>query len=173
MIRGITEMLTIFGENEFKPLIRYRTEIPGQLIAEDGRIFSVQTQKFRSPFKSWTYSATGEKTIRCLSVTCNIPAGYFPDYTFRKKNESDNHERINIAVHRAVMETWRPIDDYPPIPKEDWDMCPESAKQWIRDTAFVDHIDDDPTNNHVDNLRWVVPKENQAHRKKHDQNSQN
>ena len=42
---------------------------------------------------------------------------------------------------------------------------PEPVKQWVRDTAIVDHKDDDPRNNHVSNLRWVTPKQNQPHRK--------
>ena len=65
------------------------------------------------------------------------------------------------------MEVWKPIDDYPPIPKEDWDRCPESAKQFMRDTAIIDHIDSDTRNNHVDNLRWSTPKDNQFSRKKY------
>ena len=63
------------------------------------------------------------------------------------------------------METYNSIDDNPPIPREDWEKCPESAKQWIRDTALVDHIDDNPGNNNLDNLRWVIPKDNQKYRK--------
>ena len=81
---------------------------------------------------------------------------------------------LNVDLHRAVMETWRPIDEYPPIPTEDWDKCPESAKQWIRDTAIVDHKDDDPSNNHVSNLQWVIPKDNNPYRKasKNDEDSE-
>ena len=64
------------------------------------------------------------------------------------------------------METWRPIDEYPPeMVAECWEETPEPAKEWIRRTAYVDHIDDDPANNNVDNLRWVMPIENQSFRK--------
>ena len=73
---------------------------------------------------------------------------------------------MTIAVHRIIMETWKPIDEYPPIPKKDWDKTPESAKQFIRDSAIVDHIDDDTHNNHIDNLQWVTPLENSSYRKK-------
>ena len=72
---------------------------------------------------------------------------------------------INVKYHRAVMEAWKPIDEYPPIPKEDWDKCPETAKEFMRKTAIIDHIDSDTRNNHVDNLRWCTPHDNQWHRK--------
>ena len=40
------------------------------------------------------------------------------------------------------------------------------SKGVIRETAIIDHIDDDTMNNHVDNLQWSTPVKNQKHRKK-------
>ena len=158
-------MIDIFGEEEFKPIVRYQREIPGYYVSMDGRIYSEKTNRIRSSNKVLEYSSTGKKRLKSLKVDLDIPIGYYPDYSFRKRRCSDSKEVITVTVHRAVMETWKPIDKNPPIPKEDWDICPESAKQWIRDTAYIDHKDDDPTNNHVDNLQWVVPKDNSPHRK--------
>lgn len=47
-------------------------------------------------------------------------------------------------VHRMVLETFNPPND---------------------STLHVDHIDRDPTNNNLENLRWVTPKENAANRR--------
>ena len=49
--------------------------------------------------------------------------------------------------------------------QEEWDKTPESAKQLIRDTVFIDHINDDPYDNRVENLRWVTPLQNSNYRK--------
>ena len=54
-----------------------------------------------------------------------------------------------------------------------WKDLPEEAKQWVRDTALIDHIDDDPTNNHLDNLRWATPKQNERNRKNNDRKNGN
>ena len=68
-----------------------------------------------------------------------------------------------------IAETFIPIDEYPPIPVEDWNNTPETAKQFIRESAVVDHIIPDLNNNTVENLRWVTPKQNNTHRKKQDE----
>ena len=58
------------------------------------------------------------------------------------------------------------VDEYPPESlKGVWSTLPEEAKQWVRDTVVIDHIDADPSNNTLDNLRYVTPKENNAQRK--------
>ena len=50
----------------------------------------------------------------------------------------------NMAVHRLVMMTFKPIDN------------PEKYE--------VDHLDNDRANNRLDNLEWVTPSENQTRR---------
>ena len=42
---------------------------------------------------------------------------------------------------------------------------PENYKKWVEDTAVADHIDGDITNNHMTNIRWVIPKDNEPNRK--------
>ena len=69
----------------------------------------------------------------------------------------------NIKIHRAVMDAWKPIDEFPPIPMEAWIKTPEAAKQFIRESAIIDHIDGNTENNHADNLRWCTPRQNNVH----------
>ena len=64
------------------------------------------------------------------------------------------------------MDHGEPIDEFPPaVLADDWDKGPESFKQWVRDTAIIDHFDDNPENNRVENL---TPVENSHHSKKRD-----
>ena len=160
-------MINLFGEEEFKPLIRYGTVIPDYYISEDGRLYSAKTNKFRKPVTNYYWTATGEKRIKNQQwiVSFSDPE-LFDDFEYTCK-EGKNIYELNIKCHRAVAETWKPIDQFPPVPIKDWEQTPESVKDIIKATLIVDHLDDDPTNNHANNLGWVIPKDNQHIRKKH------
>ena len=156
-------MIDLFGEVEFKPLKRFHQTISKYYITNTGEIYSSHSGKFLKQQLSASHN-------QYLMVKVNVPIDQF-DYPYAQNRRQKSTCRIPIVVHKAVIESWKPVDEYPPIPQEDWDKCPESAKQWIRDTAIVDHKDDDPSNNHVDNLQWVIPKDNEPNRKKRDQSS--
>ena len=162
-------MITVFGEynDDYKPVIRNGVKLPGYYATRDGRIYSAKTNKFIS-----LYTSSPSKNKFYYACSLSLPKGIFS-----KKGSGTEHEffvpswkkttfNLKIEVHRLIAETFIPIDENPPIPMEDWINTPETAKQFIRDSALVDHIDDDSSNNHADNLRWVTPKQNNLHRKK-------
>ena len=178
-------MINIFGEEEFRPIKKFGIEVPNYFISKDGRVLSTKTSKWKILNPTYEIIEQGYKIPRLVGLRVNRKDNpeLFEEYdynTSQQKLRNDpnskyykrltrdpNKTTIQIKYHRAVMEVWKPIDDYPPIPKEDWDRCPESAKQFMRDTAIIDHIDSDTRNNHVDNLRWTTPKDNQFSRKKY------
>jgi hypothetical protein len=79
---------------------------------------------------------------------------------------SFNGTTAGLTTHCAVMRAFKPLDDHPPVNKVDWDKTPESAKEILKKLMIIDHIDDNPFNNHVSNLRWCTPYENNPHNKK-------
>ena len=178
----------MFGEeDEFRPIKKYGIEVPYYFVSKDGRILSTRTSKWKILNPTYDTIENGYKVPRLVGLRVNKQENpeLFEDYDYSKcesqqklrldptsryykrLTKDPNKATIQVKYHRAVMEAWKPIDDYPPIPKEDWDGCPESAKQFIRDAAVIDHIDSDTRNNHVDNLKWTTPKDNNSARKKY------
>ena len=151
-------MIDIFGdESEMKPLVRYGVNLPGYYATRCGKIFSTKTNRFISLFVG-----------KCGYLRCSLslPIDIFEDHNYFKQNDKRVSFNLQQDVHRLIAETFLPIDNNPPIPIEDWNKTPETAKQFIRESANVDHIIPDLSNNSVSNLRWVTPKQNNTHRKK-------
>ena len=159
-------MIDIFGNEEFKPVVRFGKILPDYYASKDGRVWSQKRNKFMNPFAQYYKKYSGKKKLSVMRFAFTIPDDLYEDHKHRKTSTSTNVCKIDISAHRVVAETWMPIDEYPPILKEDWDKCPESAKQFMRDTAIIDHKDNNPRNNNIDNLQWVTPKENEFNRKK-------
>lgn len=144
-------------EEIWKPVMRNKKEIPNYWVSNLGRVKSLK--KFLK-CRNEVYEQRGNRQ----TVHICIPNSHLEGYSY--SNKGKNKTSLTVQVHRLVIETFKPIDQYPPIPKQEWDSTPESARQIIRECCLVDHIDDNPFNNHVDNLRWVTPKENNTYIKK-------
>ena len=165
-------MINLLGDDEWRPVKRWRMVIPGYYVNKKGEVISTKGKqpKFLKPTvnKCKRKGNWENKILESLQYTLMVPKDFFPDYTPKPRRDLKNARTVCIraSVHKTVMEVWKPIEDNPPIPVEDWNECPETAKQFIIDCAIIDHLDDDPANNHVDNLRWCTPKENSSWRKK-------
>tara|TARA_B100001057_G_scaffold427047_1_gene451553 strand:- start:83 stop:706 length:624 start_codon:yes stop_codon:yes gene_type:complete len=82
--------------------------------------------------------------------------------------------RVTIKRHRAVMDCFKPLDDYSHeigISKEEWDNTPESSKNFIKRQVYVNHKDHNRSNNHIDNLEWIDVVNNAIEKIKHRKNN--
>jgi hypothetical protein len=99
-----------------------------------------------------------------LRVDIHLPPDLKFDYNYQIKKNAHGQRigspRKTALIHKLVMAAFRPIDQYPPIPKEDWDLCPESAKKFISESVYINHINHDPNDNNVDNLEYTTPRDN-------------
>ena len=76
--------------------------------------------------------------------------------------------RTGLPIHKLVMWHFNYLDDNPEqigITTDEWLSMPERAKEIIRQSLEINHIDHDHTNNRLDNLEYVTKVENaQAYR---------
>jgi hypothetical protein len=140
-----------------KPIVWMGKELTNYLIKEDGSVFNVKLNR-------WLKSKVPD-TYGYMRYGLHVPLDFYEDYNYKINNPNGRTRCVTIRTHKALMNTFRPVDEYPPIPKEDWDKCPECAKQWIRDTVYVDHINGVRTDNRLENLCYVTPRQNSNHYK--------
>ncbi len=176
------------GASEFKPL-RHNGKLHddvGYYVSRDGRILSICKTRNRKPLilspkrsqslDKWT--SNNGHYIKPPAVNLSIPVGYYEDYEYTasttakygKKYVSKNKTKPNIRFHRASIQTWKPFEEWcheadPPIDLEVWKDAHPQLKKWILECYYVDHMDDDTSNAHVDNLRYCTPPRNSSYRK--------
>jgi len=145
---------------EWRPVYIKTVRIPEYYVSNHGRLS--RKGRILKPYQSPKI-----KNGRGAAVGVNI---YFPitmiidDYEHRVKS---NKKVKYCTMHQLVMWAFKPFDEnLPDDLKQCWDSTPEPAKEWIRDSVYIDHIDDNPYNNHVDNLRYCKPKDNNPDRKR-------
>ena len=165
------KLINSMYEDEFKPLVKKNKVIPGYFVSKYGKIISTrrkQPSEIKIIINKPEGTSNSKRKVLSTSFKVGIPPDFFEDYYYLPANQGCKISAIRISTHSAVMDTWKPIDEYPPDQlKDEWDKAPESFKQLVRDTVFIDHIDNDPTNNSLDNLRRVTTLQNHYRRKKY------
>ena len=84
---------------------------------------------------------------------------WWGDGSGRKHHVGYQWKRM-ITAHKIIIDTWAPLYNNPPegVTWEEWEIARDlpTVYNHISKTVVIDHIDDDPTNNHLDNLRRVT-----------------
>lgn len=159
----------IINGEEARPFIIDGVVVDGYWITATGKGYS--SYKSKGPIQG---SIIVPGQYRLLKPEMKGKAGYIsPTFTIVLTEESANkldynyakrgskYGRKNVSAHQIVMAAFRPIDQHPPnMLKNVWDTLPEEAKEWVRQTVVINHINHNSTDNRVENLEYVTPREN-------------
>ena len=144
-----------------------RSHIQRKGLGSKGGTITACNPNFYRDLKPHKFRNRDGSVKRCV-FGLQFPEDFFEDYQYRKKRGTDSRVTRDCSVHELVMGAFRPMDEYPPDRLKDcWDDIPEEAKIWIKESVTIDHIDHYPSNNRVDNLRYVTPRENSRAAVKH------
>ena len=160
--------MNIDGQDiEMKPAICYGKEYAQWLVSKCGKVWSIRFNRLKKGTADFSRRKDGSKKIIRMKTFMSVPKGFWEDGSGSDK--PDNTTGRNIKLHTIVMDTWAPLYDNPPegIVWEEWEIVRDlpSVYNHISKTVVIDHIDDDPTNNHLNNLRRVNDWDNNHIRK--------
>lgn len=175
------KMKTPFGVKVFKfpepvrPVVHKKKTVKGYYIAENGNLYSSfkgggkgigkQVTEGREVFDYLLKLSPSTSKMHCY-LHLKVPPNFY-DYEYRNTGKG-KRQTVSVQVHQLVMQTWRPVRLYPPEKiAQVWDKTPEEVKDFISDCLFINHIDHDPKNNHVDNLEYCTPMHNAREAVKH------
>ena len=162
-------ILNIAGKDiEMQPPICYGKEYDRWLVSKCGKVWSIKKNKLIAGHIDHAYNKDS-KTIRSVSYTVVTDEyDWWGDGSGIKHHKGNRWGR-SITAHKMIMDTWAPLYDNPPqgIVWEEWEKVRDfpTVYNHISKTLVIDHIDDDPTNNHHDNLKRTTQWENNPTRK--------
>lgn len=157
----ICGFLWMMKNENWKPVSIRGVRLPYYYVSDHGRVLSTKGGKERIlkiRIREKSIAGRGGHSDISLAKPKDL---ILDDYRGDGKTFAGTYQ-----IHQLVMWAFKPVDQNPPDElRDDWNSAPESFKQWVRDTVVIDHINDNPHDNRIDNLQYVTPKKNNAWRK--------
>ena len=138
------------------------------LVSKCGKVWSLKWNKLLTGSKSQFYNKKDTK-LSCIQYSIMVKESDWWGDGSGSLHHTGYVWKRNISCHTMVMDTYAPLYDNPPegIVWEEWEIVRDlpTVYDHISKTIVIDHIDDDPANNHLDNLRRVTSWDNSKTRK--------
>ena len=154
-------MITIDGI-DFMPVIKHNITIPNYYVSRCGKIWNNKTKRYITCYKEYRNNKIVDKKAKCLSFSMTAEGKPWWDrgYKYKIKKGTKDKVEFRMKIHHAVKDAWDPYIDY---------LNTLNREQLIvlaQESMLIDHIDDDISNNHFDNLQYTTPIQNSNWRKK-------
>ena len=154
---------------EMKPAICFGKEYDKWLVSECGKVWSLHFNRLLKGVVVRRCAKNNRRVITYVKLCMSTSKDFWEDGSGLSENRHHSTTRRNIKLHKIVMDTWAPLYDNPPegIVWEEWEIVRDlpTVYNHISKTICIDHINDDPTNNHLNNLRRTTSWDNNSARK--------
>ena len=163
-------IMNIDGKDiEMKPVMCYGKVYEKWLVSKCGKVWSIKKNKLITGQKRYAYNKDSIRKLKAIDFSMMLgESDWWGDGSGVKHHKGYQWKR-QITGHKMVIDTWKPLYDNPPegIVWEEWEIARDlpTVYDHVSKTVVIDHIDDDPTNNHLDNLRRVNSWDNNSARK--------
>lgn len=136
------------------------TIVPGYYISKFGNVYKLSNTDLLKSIKLSKNTNNGRLVFNII---------FSPTLFGYSYASSGSHNKCSrqVYLHKALMNTFRPIDEFPPISKAAWKKTPKEAKQLIKDCILINHIDHNYLNNDISNLEYATPMQNSHAAVKH------
>ena len=165
----------------FKPLIDLEILVPNFFVSKCAKIIEIKKNRTirHVKQKEWYRNKKeyGDFKGMRIEFTTDIQPYLDNGHQYKATDKFGKRCVRKIYVHTAVLQSWDPYRPY--LEKMLLNGIPEEVKEealsWpgIMDlinlavkNCMIDHIDDNPRNNNIDNLRYSNLRDNANHRKK-------
>ena len=150
-----------FDGIEFAPLIDYEIVVKDYYISRCAKVLNYHTKKYINPYENYRSKKLhgGFKSMRFNFSTDGQPY-WDKGHKYPAKGKKKNRITRQNHLHQAVKQSWDPYRNF--LNKLTRDELIELAME----SCLIDHIDDDPRINNIDNLQYSTPRKNANYRKK-------
>ena len=146
---------------DFQPIRKHNNIIPNYYVSKCGKVWNDKSKKYITPYKNYRNNKIVDKKPKCMSFSMTTDGQPYWDqgYKYKPKKNSNHLIEFRMKLHIAVIDAWSPYKDYLET------LTKEQLLELAMENMLVDHIDDDITNNHFDNLQYSTPLKNSNFRK--------
>ena len=144
-------MITINGI-DYMPVRKHGHIIPNYYVSKNGEVWNNLTKKHIKPYVVWRGTkGVGKPKCMDFSMTALGQPWWDRGYQYKPKKGMPDCIEFRMKVHLAVMDSWDPYIER--IKK----MSREQLEDLVYKSMMIDHKNDDPLDNRIENLEYSNP----------------